>query len=101
MPKVKANILDQLIQRCVAAGFYPKVVYETNEYGILLRMVEENNGVAIGTGCAIKPTVPNDNVVVKKLKCATLIFEVGFIRKKQEDSQLLDSFISALKSSFE
>lgn len=100
MPKVKANILDQLIQKCVEAGFYPKIVYETNEYGILLRMVEENSGVAVGTGCAVKPDVASDDLVIRRLKCDDLRLDVGFIKKKANNSSLVDSFISAVNNLF-
>jgi len=100
IPSVNANIIDQFFRKCVVNGFYPKVVSDTNELGIILRMVEENAGAAFVAGYAVEPSIKNDSVVMRRLNCDGLVFEVGFLKKKQTESKALDSFISAVKSLF-
>jgi DNA-binding transcriptional LysR family regulator len=83
------------LKACVKAGFQPNFVVESNNLQVLLKNVEDNVGVLLGSPSMIKDT--HGDIIAIPLNHESLKVEIGFLLKPPAKKSIL-SFIDEVKT---
>jgi DNA-binding transcriptional LysR family regulator len=87
---------DRWMERCMAAGFVPRVVQEAVEEGLLLNLVAAGMGVYFGLGTlgSQKPR----GVVLKRVADFSMPMELDLVWRRADRSPLVRRFVETMEA---
>jgi len=96
-PSVNALIMQEYIRSCIAEGFYPKFVFESRDYGLMIRSLAGTDRVQVCASFGLSD-LEERKLALVPLQHGSLWTNVGFVMREENMPAAADAFAEEVKN---